>query len=74
MISDQFLSLLVCPMGKVPLKRDGDLLVCSHCGTRFSIHDDIPNMIIEEAELPAGCSSLADLACVKEGRAKVEVA
>jgi len=31
-------------------------------------------MIIEEAELPSGCSGLADLACVKEGRAKVEVA
>lgn len=74
MISDHFLSLLVCPMGKAPLNRDGDNLSCSHCGTKFSIKDDIPNMIIEEAELPSGCSSLADLACVKEGRAKVEVA
>ena len=74
MISDHFLSLLVCPMGKVPLKRDGDHLTCSHCGTQFSIKDDIPNMIIEEAQLPAGCSTLADLACVKEGLAKVEVA
>ena len=74
MISDHFLSLLVCPMGKVPLQRDGDHLTCSHCGTQFSIKDDIPNMIIEEARLPAGCSTLADLACVKEGLAKVEVA
>ena len=74
MISEHFLTLLVCPMGKAPLKQDGEQLICSHCGTRFSIKDEIPNMIIEEAELPAGCSSLADLACVKEGRAKVEVA
>ncbi len=74
MVSEQFLSLLVCPMGKAPLNRDGDALICSQCGTRFSIKDDIPNMIIEEAELPPGCSSLADLACVKEGQAKVEVA
>ena len=29
-------------------------------------------MIIEEAALPAGCESLADLACVKEGKAKVD--
>ncbi len=72
MISDHFLSLLVCPMGKVPLKRDGDELTCSHCGTRFSIKDDIPNMIIEEAQLPVGCSNLAELACVKEGLAKVD--
>ena len=74
MISDHFLSLLVCPMGKVPLKRDGDDLICSHCGTRFAIKDNIPNMIIEEAQLPEGCMSLADLACVKEGLARVEVA
>lgn len=73
MISEHFLSLLVCPMGKAPLKRDGDDLTCSHCGTRFSIRDDIPNMIIEEAQLPSGCSTLADLACVKEGIARVEV-
>lgn len=71
MISDHFLSLLVCPMGKALLKRDGENLTCTHCGTRFSIKDDIPNMIIEEAELPVGCAGLADLACVKEGLAKV---
>ena len=74
MISDQFLSLLVCPMGKVPLRREGEGLVCTHCGTRFAIQEDIPNMIIEEAALPEGCASLADLACVKEGKAKVDPA
>ena len=72
MISDHFLALLVCPMGKAPLQRDGDHLTCTHCGTRFAIADEIPNMIIEEATLPDGCSTLADLACVKEGKAKVE--
>ena len=54
MISDQFLSLLVCPMGKAPLKREGDDLTCTHCGTKFAIKDDIPNMIIEEADAPPG--------------------
>ena len=73
MVSDQFLSLLVCPMGKVPLRREGDLLICSECGVRFAIKDDIPNMIVEEAELPAGCTCLADLDCVKTGRAKLEI-
>jgi uncharacterized protein YbaR (Trm112 family) len=72
MVSDHFLSLLVCPMGKVPLRREGDLLICSQCGVRFAIKNDIPNMIVEEAELPAGCTCLADLECVKTGRAKVE--
>ena len=73
MVSEQFLALLVCPMGKVPLKHEGDALICTQCGTRFAIKDDIPNMIVEEAELPHGCAGLADLECVKTGRAKVEI-
>ena len=74
MVSDQFLALLVCPMGKVPLKHEGDFLICTQCGVRFAIRDDIPNMIVEEAELPPSCSCLAELECVKTGRAKVEIA
>ena len=73
MVSDQFLSLLVCPMGKVPLKQEGDTLICTQCGIRFAITDNIPNMIVEEAELPPDCASLADLECVKSGRVKVEL-
>ncbi len=72
MVSEELLALLVCPMGKAPLRREGDLLICTRCGPRFSIKDDIPNMLIEEAELPAGCNSLADLECVKLGVAKVD--
>jgi uncharacterized protein len=74
MVSEQFLALLVCPMGKVPLRHEGDTLVCTQCNVRFSIKDDIPNMIVEEAELPPTCSCLADLECVKAGRAKVDIA
>ncbi len=74
MVSDQFLALLVCPMGKVPLRREDDILVCTQCGIRFAIKDDIPNMIVEEAELPPNCTCLAELECVKTGRAKVEIA
>ena len=60
-------------MGKAPLTREEDTLVCNQCGTRFAINDDIPNMLIEEADLPAGCSSLADLNCVKNGQAKLDI-
>jgi hypothetical protein len=74
MLSEDLLKLLVCPMGKAPLTRQGEGLVCTRCGTRFSINDDIPNMLIEEAELPVSCGSLADLDCVKSGDAKVDVA
>jgi uncharacterized protein YbaR (Trm112 family) len=73
MVSEELLSLLVCPMGKAPLRREGEILVCTRCGPRFAIRDDIPNMLIEEAELPAGCASLAELECVRSGDAKLDL-
>jgi uncharacterized protein len=72
MVNDALLSLLVCPLGKAPLRREGDTLVCTRCGPRFSIKDDIPNMLIEEAELPPSCSSLANLECVRAGEATLD--
>jgi uncharacterized protein YbaR (Trm112 family) len=72
MLNEELLALLVCPMGKVPLRREGDVLICTRCGPRFMIRDDIPNMLIEEAELPAGCAALADLPCVRSGEVKLD--
>ena len=72
MVNEELLALLVCPMGKAPLRREGETLVCTRCGPRFAIKDDIPNMLIEEAELPPGCSALADLECVKSGGVKLD--
>ena len=73
MVSEDLLALLVCPMGKAPLRREGDFLICARCGPRFAIKDDIPNMLIEEAELPPGCASVADLECVRSGQVKVDL-
>jgi uncharacterized protein len=73
MVSEELLALLVCPMGKAPLRLEGQTLVCTRCGPRFAIQDDIPNMLIDEAELPPGCASLGDLECVKAGDAKLDV-
>jgi uncharacterized protein len=72
MVNEALLSLLVCPLGRAPLRREGNVLICTRCGPRFSIEDDIANMILEEAELPKGCASLADLPCVKAGDAKLD--
>jgi uncharacterized protein YbaR (Trm112 family) len=72
MVNEDLLALLVCPMGKAPLRLEGDTLICTRCGPRFAIKDDIPNMLIEEAELPPGCNGLSDLPCVKAGDAKVD--
>lgn len=74
MVSEELLALLVCPMGKAPLRREGDTLICTRCGPRFSIKDDIPNMLIEEAELPPGCHGLKDLECVKSAEAQADPA
>jgi uncharacterized protein YbaR (Trm112 family) len=73
MVSEDLLALLVCPMGKAPLRREGNTLICTRCGPRFEIKDDIPNMLIEEAQLPAGCASINDLECVRSGDAKADV-
>lgn len=70
MINEDLLALLVCPMGKAPLRLEEQTLVCTRCGLRFAISDDIPNMLVDEARLPDGCHSLADLACVKAGDAR----
>jgi uncharacterized protein YbaR (Trm112 family) len=70
MLKEELLALLVCPLGKAPLRREANELVCTRCGPRFAIRNDIPNLLIEEAELPAGCAALADLECVRSGDAK----
>ena len=45
------LNWLRCSRSKSPLVRDGDSLVCTGpaCRLRFAIHQDIPNMLVEEA-------------------------
>ncbi len=72
MLKEDFLELLVCPIGRARLRQEDDVLICTRCGTRFAVEDDIPNMLVDDAELPAGCVSLADLDCVKSGDAKLE--
>ncbi|NOY06077.1 MAG: hypothetical protein GXO82_05530 [Chlorobi bacterium] len=68
MISKELLDILVCPLGKAELRLEGDTLVCTRCGPRFRIEDDIPIMLMEEAELPEGINSIEELPCMKEGR------
>ena len=73
MVSPDLLALLVCPMAKAPLRLEGQTLICTRCGPRFAIQDDIPNMLIEDAQLPEACRTLADLPCVQAGDAPAEV-
>jgi uncharacterized protein YbaR (Trm112 family) len=66
MINKELLDILVCPLGKAELNLEGDFLVCTRCGTKFPIVDDIPIMLIDEATLPAGVERMEDLPCMKE--------
>ena len=50
MIDPQFLSLLACPACKAPVSQDGEWLRCAQCGRRYPIREDIPIMLVEEAQ------------------------
>ncbi|MBI4606871.1 MAG: Trm112 family protein [Planctomycetes bacterium] len=62
-IPQDLLEILVCPLGKAPLRLEGSALVCTRCGLTYAIEDGIPNMLIDEARLPAGVTDLKQLAC-----------
>jgi hypothetical protein len=46
----------------------GSVLVCDRCGRRYPVHDGIPVMLVDEAELPA-TPSLAQAGGTGPGRA-----
>lgn len=56
-VDKELMELLVCPSchGQVELRTEGDLelIVCLSCGLRYPVKDDIPVMLIDEAERPA---------------------
>jgi len=51
-LSPDLLSILVCPACKGDLVYDasGQTLTCNRCRFRFRVVDDIPVMLVEEAE------------------------
>jgi uncharacterized protein YbaR (Trm112 family) len=69
MISPDLLDILRCPMDpkrEARLREEEDRLVCERCGLRFLIKDGFPVLIVEEAELPPGVTSLDQLPCQAE--------
>ena len=47
-----FRDLIACPLCKTEVKLENDKIVCTNCGRRYPVKDDIPVMLIDEAELP----------------------
>jgi len=54
-VDEELLEILVCPncRGEVRYEADPEVIVCTKCGLRYPVRDDIPVMLIEEAEKPA---------------------
>jgi uncharacterized protein YbaR (Trm112 family) len=56
MVDKELLEILVCPKCKSDIQYlpDEDLIVCQspECGLRYPVRDDIPIMLIDEAEDP----------------------
>ncbi len=52
MVEKDLLEILACPKCKGDLKYDEkqDKLICEHCRLIFRVEDDIPIMLIDEAE------------------------
>jgi uncharacterized protein YbaR (Trm112 family) len=51
-LSRELLDILACPKckGEISLTSKEDGLVCHRCGLLYPIRDDIPIMLIEEAQ------------------------
>ncbi|MGR3309967.1 MAG: Trm112 family protein [Candidatus Brocadiales bacterium] len=56
MVDKELLEILACPLCKTDVTLENDKIICTNCGRRYPIRDDIPIMLIDEAELPEGKS------------------
>ena len=52
MIDKELLEILACPLCKTEVRFENDKIVCTKCGRRYPVKDDIPVMLIDEAEMP----------------------
>ncbi len=60
MLDEAILNILVCPLTRSKLQREGDFLVAQTGGLKYPIVDGIPVLVAEQAVLPAGIQSLAE--------------
>jgi uncharacterized protein YbaR (Trm112 family) len=66
MISQELLDILRCPLDptrSARLDQQADGLVCQRCRLTFPIKEGLPCMLVEDALLPPGASSLQALPC-----------
>jgi len=66
MIAPDLIQDLVCPLGKYELKHEGNFLICTYCGVKFPVIDNIPVLLIDDAILPDGVNLPEELKCLKK--------
>ncbi len=59
-MDDALLEILVCPLTRSKLRRDGDFLVGETGGLRYPIRDGIPVLLVDQAQMPEGIASLEE--------------
>jgi uncharacterized protein YbaR (Trm112 family) len=60
-IDAELLEILRCPLTRSRLRQEGDWLVAEVGGLSYPVRDGLPVMLMEEAKLPKGVESLAEL-------------
>ena len=52
MLSEELLQILACPKckGELTYDKSEDMLICNACRLKYNIKNDIPVMVIDEAE------------------------
>lgn len=56
-IDEELLEILACPICKTEVVLEGERIVCTKCGRRYPIRDDIPVMLVDEAETPGAAQA-----------------
>ncbi len=57
-LDPDLLEILRCPLTRSRLRQEGDYLIAEVGGLSYPVRDGIPVMLVEEAKLPQGVSSL----------------
>jgi uncharacterized protein YbaR (Trm112 family) len=54
MVNEELLKMLCCPACRSGVSEEEGKIVCLKCGRRYPIRDEIPVMLVGEAEMPEG--------------------
>ena len=60
-VDPELLDMLRCPLTRSRLRQEGEWLVAEVGGLAYPVREGLPVMLVEEAKLPTGVASLADL-------------